>query len=293
MIGEALAAACADRAVLARIGGPLGEAARAALDRLERTERTERAERPEQAKRADQANRSSARRALRAEWAAAARAPVPPGLRGVHPSWIEAALAVLPARARADLARGAVEAGGGGSGAADPYDVSDDRIACWLVRWACAGLPPMPEANVEGPPASLDQAVRLRADELAAWLAEVGADQLALAVGAAGVHALSAAAQVVGARLTRAAARIGVSPRAGALGPVRAAITRCRVSLDDRALLVIGARALAPHAAALARRQLAVRLPRPLGLAVADALESFARAPLDQAPAWRALGAAY
>ena len=30
-----------------------------------------------------------------------------------------------------------------------------------------------------------------------------------------------------------------------------------------------------------------------LGLAVADALEAFARAPLEQAPAWRALAAAY
>jgi hypothetical protein len=269
VIGEALAAACGDRAVLARIGGPIGEAARAAHDRLERGAPPE------------------ARRRSRAGWAAAARAPVPPGIRGVHPSWIEAALAALPARARADLA-------GGGVGSHDP-------IAVWLVRWACAGLPPMPAADAVGPPASIDAAVRLRGEDLAAWLAEVGADQLALAVGAAGGEAPAAAVRVAGARLARAAARIGTPPRAGALGPVRAAIGRCRAAvselhdargLDDRVLLAIGARAIAPHTDALARRQLAVRLPRPVGLAVAEALEAFARAPVEQAPGWRALGAA-
>jgi hypothetical protein len=36
VIGEALAAACGDRAVLARIGGPIGAAARAALGALDR-----------------------------------------------------------------------------------------------------------------------------------------------------------------------------------------------------------------------------------------------------------------
>lgn len=264
MIGEALAAACGDRAVLARIGGPIGLAAREALDRLAREPRPE------------------VRRALRAAWVAAAGAPVPPGLRGVHPSWIEAALAGLPARARADLARG----GAGG-----------DPVAVWLARWACAGLPPMPAADAPGPPRSLDEAVRLRGEDLAIWLAEVGADQLALALGAAGGDALAAAARVVdgpsGERLRRAAARIGGPPRAGALGPVRAAIARCRVALDDRALLEIGARAIAPHVDALARRRLAVRLPRPAGLAVAGALAAFAGAPIEQVPAWRALAAPY
>jgi hypothetical protein len=213
---------------------------------------------------------------------------VPPGLRGVHPSWIEAALAELPARARSDLARGGVGAEDG------PHAGSFDRVAVWLVRWACAGLPPMPAADLTGPPASMDEAVRLRGDDLAAWLAEVGADQLALAFGAAGPtggQALAAAARIVGDRLTRAASRIGLPPRAGALGPVRAAIARCRVSLDDRALPVIGARAIAPHADLLARRQFAARLPRPLGLAVAAALAAFAAAPVAQAPAWRALAA--
>lgn len=263
-VAEALAAACGDPAVLARIGGPLGEAARAALGRMAREAGPE------------------AQRALRAAWAAVAMAPVPAGLRGVHVSWIEAALAELPERARAELASG------GASG---------DPAAVWLVRRACAGFPPMPAADAVGPPRSLDEAVRLRGDDLMIWLAEVGADQLALALGAAGGDAVVAAARAMGAPagtwLQRAAARIGVAPRAGALGPVRAAIGRCRVTLDERALLEIGARAIAPHVDALARRRLAVRLPRPIGLAVAAALAAFSGAPLDQAPAWRALAAAY
>lgn len=269
-LGEALAAACDDPAVLARLGGPLGAAARSAHARHAALER---------------AGKLEERRRLRAQWAAAARAPVPPGLRGVHPSWIEAALADLPARTRADLARGGL----GDDGGFDP-------VAVWLVRWACAELPPLPAADLAGPPASLDEAVRLRADDLASWLAEVGADQLALAIGAAGAagrEGLAAAAQIVGDRLLRAAARIVAPPRAGALGPARAAIVRCRVALDDRALLVIGARAIAPHTDALARRQLAVRLPRPLGLAVEVALEAFARVPVEQAPSWRALVAVH
>jgi SWI/SNF-related matrix-associated actin-dependent regulator 1 of chromatin subfamily A len=268
-IGEALAAACDDRAVLARLGGELGAAALAAHDRLAREARP------------------AARQALRAQWAAAARAPAPPGLRGVHPSWIEAALADLPPRARADLARGG--AGGSLADAADP-------VAVWLVRWACAGLPPLPAADATGAPSSIEHAARLRGDDLAAWLAEVGADQLALALGAAGAagaEAIAAAARVVGARLVRAAARIAAAPRSGALGPARAVIARCRIPLDDRALLVIGARAIAPHAGPLSRRQLAVRLPRPLGLAVADALAAFAYAPVEQSPSWRALSATF
>lgn len=281
MIGEALAAACADRAVLARLGGEIGEAALAAHDRLAR-------EPP------------AARRALRAKWAAASRVPVPPGLRGGHPSWIEAALAELPPRARADLARGGAGAGADAeAAAASPGGASGgayDPVAVWLVRWVCAGLPPMPPADAAGPPLSIDHAVRLRGADLAAWLAEVGADQLAFALGAAGsttgAEAVAAAARVVGERLPRAASRIAAAPRAGALGPARAAIARCRVPLDDRALLVIGARAIAPHTGPLSRRQLAARLPRPLGLAVAHALEAFARAPIEHAPSWRALAAA-
>jgi hypothetical protein len=72
MIGAALAAVCDDPRVLARIGGTLGEAARAADPRTIED----------------------------------VRAPVPPGLRGVDPSWLEVALADLPPRAREVLAAG-------------------------------------------------------------------------------------------------------------------------------------------------------------------------------------------
>lgn len=268
MIAEALAAACAEPAVLARLGGPLGAAARAASARL--------------------AAAGPGRRALRAAWAAAARAPVPPGLRGAHPSWIEAALAELPPRARVDLAAGGWSADGAPRG-------EGGAVAVWLARWACAELPPLPAARAPGggPPAALAEAVALGGAELARWLAEIGADQLALAVGAAGPAALASAARVVGPALDRAAARVADPPRAGALGPQRAALARCAGGLAAGALAVIGARALAPHTDALSRRQLAVRLPLPLGRAVAAALAAHAADPRVEAPRWEALGAAW
>jgi hypothetical protein len=92
----------------------------------------------------------------------AARAPVPAGLRAVDPSWIEAALARLPPRARA-----AVAAGGG-----DPVDV-------WLARWACAELPPMPALRDVIAPRSIDDVVAMR--RLSTWLEAVGNAQLAYA----------------------------------------------------------------------------------------------------------------
>jgi len=230
--------------VLARIAGPLGAAARDVSVGIDRATRTRRAAR--------------------------ATSPVPAGLRGVHPSWIEAGLAGLPVRARAAVA----SAGGG------PVDT-------WLARWATATIPPMPAIR-EARVTSLASALAVDAATLERWLAEVGADQLALALGAAGGGALEAAARVVGPRLTAAALRILEPPRAGALGSIRAAIARCRLTLDDRALVRIGARAIAAHIPALARRQLAHRLPRELGLVVEDEL---ATAQLADAPRWAALGA--
>jgi hypothetical protein len=251
ILAGALAAACSDPDVLARIAGPLGAAARVATNGLDRATRVRRAAR--------------------------ARSPVPAGLRGVHPSWIEAGLAGLPERARA-----AVASGGGGAvgGHARAIDI-------WLARWATATIPPMP-AITETRVTSLDSALAVDAATLERWLAEVGADQLALALGAAGGGALEAAARIVGARLTAAAVRILAPPRAGALGTVRAAIARCRVTLDDRALVRIGARAIGAHVPALARRQLVHRLPRGLGLVVEAEL---ATAELADAPRWDALGA--
>jgi hypothetical protein len=129
MIAEALALAGGD--LVALLGGPLGEQARAV-------------------------KRASKRE--RAEMIARLRAPVPEGLRGVHASWIEAALAELPPRARV-----AVAAGGG-----DPVDV-------WLARWACAQIPPLPPIRA--------QRVRAIEDVIALpdpgeWLRAVGRAQL-------------------------------------------------------------------------------------------------------------------
>jgi hypothetical protein len=248
VLAGALAAACGDPDVLARLGGPLGEAARAAA-----------AERPA--------------REVRLRWAQTARTAVPAGLRGAHGSWIEAALAGSPSRARA-----AVAAGGG------------DAVDTWLARWATAAIPPMPPITAARV-ASLDSATRVDAATLEAWLEDTGADQLALALGAAGGSAVAAAGRLVGDRLAAAAARIASPPRAGALGPIRAAIERCRVVLDDSALLRIGARAIAPHTHALARRQLVHRLPRARGLVVGAELDAAARASVSEAPRWDALAA--
>lgn len=244
VVARALVAACVDLDVLARVGGALGEAAREAAG-VERSER--------------------------AKWAVAARTPVPAGMRGVHPSWLEAGLAGLPPRARA-----AVAAGGGTS------------VDAWLARWATAGIPPMRPVGA-GRIDSADAATRADAASLTRWLEDAGADQLALALGAAGGQALAAAARVVGERLGAAAARISAAPRLGALGPVRAAIARCRVELDERALLRIGARAVAPHLERLARLRIAHRFPHAIGRWVAEELEAAARAPLVDAPRWDAL----
>jgi hypothetical protein len=242
VVAGALAAACRDRDVLARLAGPLGEAVRAA------------AAGPDAG-----------------AWARAARAVIPAGLRGVDPSWLEAALDGLPERARA-----AVAAGGG------------DEIAVWLARWATAAIAPMP-AITEARVTSLDAAIRVDAATLVAWLEDAGADQLALALGAAGDGAVAAVAQRVGERVSSAAARIALAPRAGALGPVRAAIARCRIEPGERALIRIGARAVGPHTDPLTRLRIALRLPRPLGTIVAGELAAAARLLVADAPTWHAL----
>jgi len=252
VLAGALAAACRDPDVLARLAGPLGEAARAALAAPPATPLD---------------------RTTRVRWAAAARTSVPAGLRGVHPSWIEAGLAGLPARARA-----AVASGGG------------DEVDAWLARWATASIPPMPAVTATRV-TSADAATRVGAATLQAWLEDAGADQLALALGAAGGGAVAAAARIVGDRLLAAAARIVLAPRAGALGPPRAAVARCRVTLDDRALVRIGARAIAPHVDPLTRLRIVHRLPRPLGLVVGDELAAPAWLAASDAPRWDALAA--
>ena len=219
--------------VLARLGGPLGHETRAAAAELA-------------------AQDAATRKRRRAAITAAARAPVPAGLRLVHPSWIEAALEGLPPRARAAV-------GGAGVG---PVDV-------WLARWATATLPPL---DVED-----------RRDVLA-WLAAIGADQMAFALG-------DAAAKLPA--LATAAARIARPPRAGQLGPQRAAIARCRgVALEDELAFVrVASRALTPHLAAnqLVRLQLARRLPRAIGIVVEREVDAHAATSFDQCPAWAIL----
>ena len=179
MTAEALAAACSDPDVLARLGGPLGDAARAKAAVL-------------------RALPVAARRLARAQVAAAACAVVPAGLRGVHPSWIEAALAELPPRARAELAGG-----------------THDRIGVWLARWASSSLVALPPAELVRP-RTLHDVARLGARELVAWLSDVGADQLAFALG-------PAAARLVGPALERIArCTIEMSPDAPLLIGARA-----------------------------------------------------------------------
>jgi hypothetical protein len=251
VIARALAAACRDPDVLARLGGGLGEAVRAAAS-----------------------EEAAADRKQRVRWAMAARTPVPAGLRGVDASWLEAALAGLPARAREAVARG------GGT----PVDA-------WLARWATAAIPPMPAIS-EPRVTTIDSVSRVEGAVIVRWLADVGADQLALAFAAAGGGALTGAARVVGDRVRLAAVRITQAPRAGALGPVRAAIARCRIALDDHALARIGARTVAPYLEPLAHRRLVVRVPRALGRGLADELAAWGSVPLVDVPRWEALAAA-
>jgi hypothetical protein len=140
----------------------------------------------------------------RARALAIARAPVPPGLRAIHPTWIEHGLAQLPARARA-----AVAAGGGA-----PVDV-------WLARWATAHLPSM----------IVEPTLAARVAKHRAWLLVDG---------------------IPTAPLT---ALVGWLASLGQGG-------------DELARVRAGARAIAPRLSPLAARQLAVRLPRPIGLVV-------------------------
>ena len=140
----------------------------------------------------------------------------------------------------------------------------------------------------------VDCAVR-RAVAEARLLAELGVDGLLLE----NAHDVPGVAErhmgpEIAAFLTRVAAavqRIATVPRAGQLGDRRAAIDRAKITIDDRALIRIGARAIAVHVWELPRVQLVHRLPRELGLVVRAELEHFAAAPVAAAPTWRALAA--
>ncbi len=182
------------------------------------------------------------------------RAPVPPGLRAVHATWIEHGLAGLPERAR-DVVAG----------------VPTTPIDVWLARSATAHLPPMiVEPALASHVAShaawlLDSATSIPTAPLAAlvaWLEQLGAEQLAFAT-------------------TGASRRFAGTSQ-------RAAIARCSGLAKDELLHArIAARTLAPRLSPLAAHQLAVRLPRPVGLLVHDELVAH-RGGAD-VPAWPAL----
>jgi len=220
--------------VLARIGGELGRQARAKADAIAKLD-------------------ASAQKLERARVMATSRMIWPAGLRAIHPTWIEAALAELPAAARTAVANG-----------------QGDPIETWLGRWALAPFVAMPAAGVEilRVPADLPG---LAPEVLRAWLERAGADQLARALQLGG--GASEAAWFVA-----ASARIAVAPRKGQLGSDRAILRRCTgIADDDVRLLRIGARTVAPHLDVLVARQLVQRLPRALGLVVRAELRAFAR----------------
>jgi hypothetical protein len=221
--------------VLVRLAGPIGHAARDAAAELARLP-------------------ADARKQRRADSLARARTPVAPGLRAMHPSWIEAVLDELPARARGVLAEGATDA----------TDV-------WLARWATAQFPTTTGSDDR---------------DLLAWLTGIGADQFAFALGeqAGAIPALAGA--VV--RIATPPRLGGLGPQRAAIARCRG------VSLDDALAFVrVACRALAPHFAdaPLARLQLIRRLPRPIGIVVERELAAHEATPFDQCPTWAALDA--
>ncbi|MEP6861364.1 MAG: hypothetical protein ABJE66_12120 [Deltaproteobacteria bacterium] len=237
--GDALAVVAhrlgADRdRVLARIGGELGVQARAAATAIGKLD-------------------AGAQKLERARVMATSRVLWPAGLRAIHPTWIEAALADLPPRARTAVANG-----------------QGDALDTWLGRWALADFAAMPaiHTDIVRVPADLPA---LSPEALRGWLERAGADQLARALQLGGGTSEEP-------WFVAAAARIAVPPRLGQLGGDRAIVQRCsKLPDDDVRLAKIGARTVAPHLDAGVERQLVQRLPRALGLVVRTELRAFAR----------------
>lgn len=233
--------------VLSRLAGAYGDRVRAAANDLAQLD-------------------ESARKQRRAEVSALARSPATTALRGVHPTWIEAALEELPVRARTALAGG-----------------SNDPIDVWLARWAGASLVASSPHSIDR---ALDSILARDPQQILAWLTSIALDQLAFALGAAAASSLSA-------QLRDAATRITRAPRVNALGPHRAALVRCRgAALDDATtLLAIAGRALAPHFATepFTRLHLTRRLSYADGIVIERELVAGAATSLDRVPAWAAL----
>lgn len=246
-----------DADVLARVGGAIGEAAR---------------DRQREIARADE--KSS--RAKRATWLATARVPILPTLRDIDRSWIDHEIARMASVAEGTRGEGLVR-----RVRRILVDGPESAVDVWLARWVCASFPIMPPvASGNARPRSMEEAVRMPGALVRAWLEEVGADQIAFAVGRS--------ATSISTRLGAAADRITKAPRAGEMGERRAAIERARITIEEGALLRVGARTIAPYAGVMDRLVIAHRLPRESG--VLEEMEAFAGS--GGAPSWRALGAA-
>lgn len=240
--------------VLARLAGPFGVEVRAAADELSKCD-------------------ALTSKRLRADWIAWARAPVPAGMRSIHPSWLEAVLANLPPRARA-----AVAAAGG----TDPVDV-------WLARWATASFVAMPAVVAVVRVITPNDVGSLDGNAVVTWLGRAGADQLAYALSAAGLDTSAAARSALAASVREAVERISRPPRVGQLGSLRGAIERCDRYRGD--FVRIGASAVAPHLTPTVRQQVIARLPHPVGAPIRAAFDAGAFAPLERCPTWTALAA--
>lgn len=237
LVGAALAAAASrlgtdSSAVLARLDGSIGDAARAAARDLASLD-------------------DAAKKRRRAEVAARARTPSLASIRGVHPTWVEATLAELPARARTAIAGSAT-----------------DEIDVWLARWVLASLPPMPETE------PFD---RTRFELVAH-------DQLAFALGSAAASVPALQSAVI--RIAKPPRAGGLGAHRAALERCRGASLD-----DGSSLLRVAARALAPHLDPLRRLQITRRMPYAEGRLVEAELVAAALAPLASVPTWAALTA--
>ncbi len=195
------------------------------------------------------------RAAVLAREAVRLAASAPANLALVHESWIEAGLV-----GESDLVRAAVAGAGGAGAGAGGVGGADASTLAWLRRRVLGVLVDMPDSMPSGA-------------DLQARLEVLGRRRLALAL-----QAVPPALQV------QLAGRLGREHAEALLREVQAAAPRAEVSAAVRELqdLVAGSaplllvRAGARHlGAALAARgylsrQLAQRLPRPVGLALLD-----------------------
>jgi hypothetical protein len=249
-------------AILDRIGGLAGQVARTEAGRMAGLERPARAQ-------------------VLARRIAELRSPVPVGLALVHRDWIDPVLAEEGARVR-DIVSGA-------AAVAAPVRVWLERRvygAIASIAAAPAGAALTPETLAQRPAVGID-----------ALLRRAGVTTLALAldagVGRAAVAAVAARLGDAASALIEAVAALSAEDPAAVRarhGSRRAAARRAAgVAIgDDRdALLIIGARAFAPHIAGLVAQQIAQRLPRAQGERLLVEVSAFAGAA--DGPSWDGL----